>query len=408
MKLRSRLTTVAASVAAMVLSGVIIVSAAQLVSTDKDIENETSGKKEEVVIEETADIVAVEKDVVKAEEPETMEPVTEQVTVEQITEAETVSAYADKFMVNIDEYLNVRASADGNSEVIGKLYAGAGGTVLERGAEWTKISSGSVEGYAATEYLLFDSDAETKANEVGQQKVTILEDSLRVRKLPSTDAGVWGLTDKGSTYTASKVENGWAEINYDGETGYVSLEYASVELVVGKAISVAEEQEQIRLEEEKKKQAELEKQRKIEEAAAEEKRVAASSQFVETVKTSAYNVSEEDVYLLACLVHAEAGWEPYEGKLAVANVVLNRLNGGKYGNSISAVIYAKGQFSVAASGRLATVMAEGPNSESIRAAKEALSGVNNVPNYTNFRSCGIANYSSYNNYSIIGSQVFFN
>lgn len=408
MKLRSRITTVAASVAAMTLSGILVVSAAQLVPTDKDIEKITDSNKEDVTIEETANIAAVEKDIVKAEEPEMTELETEPVTEEPETEPEPVSAYADKFMVNIDEYLNIRISADGNSEVIGKLYAGSGGTVLERGAEWTKISSGSVEGYAATQYLLFDADAEAKANEVGQKKVTILEDSLRVRKLPSLDAGVWGLTEQGSTYTAGKVENGWAEINYDGETGYVSLDYASVELVVGKAVSIAEEQEQIRLEEEKKKQAELEKQRKLEEAAAEEKRIATASQFVETVKTSSYSVSEEDVYLLSCLVHAEAGWEPYEGKLAVANVVLNRLNGGKYGNSISAVIYAKGQFSVAASGRLATVMAQGPNSESIKAAKEALSGVNNVPAYTNFRSCGIADYSKYNNYTIIGTQVFFN
>ncbi|MDE7431147.1 MAG: cell wall hydrolase [Lachnospiraceae bacterium] len=405
MKLKGRLTTVAMSAAAMVASGILILSAAQLVSTEKDVENATDSIKEEVK-EVTADIAAVEKDIVMAEGPELIE--TQQETEAETSEPETVSAYADKFMVNIEDYLNIRAAADENSEVIGKLYKGSGGTVLERGTEWTKISSGSVEGYAATGYLLFDAEAEAKANEVGRQKVTILEDALRVRKLPSTDAGVWGLTDKGSTYTASKVENGWAEINYDGETGYVSLEYASVELVIGKAVSIEEEMEQIRLEEEKKKQAELEKKRKQEEAAAEEKRVAASSQFVETVKTSAYNVSEEDVYLLSCLVHAEAGWEPYEGKLAVANVVLNRLNSGKYGNSISAVIYAKGQFSVAASGRLATVMAQGPNSESIKAAKEALAGVNNVPSYPNFRSCGVADYSKYNNYTIIGSQVFFN
>lgn len=95
-------------------------------------------------------------------------------------------------------------------------------------------------------------------------------------------------------------------------------------------------------------------------------------------------------------------------KLAVANVVLNRLNGGAYGSTMSAVIYAPGQFSVAASGRLASVMAAGPNSESITAAKDALSGTNNVPNYSSFRSCGGANYSNYNNYSIIGNQVFYN
>ena len=405
MKLRSRLTTVAMSVAVMAASGIIIASAARLFPTEKDIENVTDSSNEDVK-EETVEIAAVEKDILKAEEPEEIETVP--ATGEQTSEPETVSAYADKFMVNIEDYMNIRAAADENSEVIGKLYEGSGGTVLERGDEWTKISSGSVEGYAATRYLLFEADAEAKANEVGRQRVTVLEDALRVRKLPSTEAGVWGLTGKGDIYTASKVENGWAEISYDGETGYISLEYASVELVVGKAVSIEEEQEQIRMEEEKRQQAELEEKKRLEEAAAAEKRVAAASQFVETVKTSAYNVSEEDVYLLSCLVHAEAGWEPYEGKLAVANVVLNRLNSGKYGNSISEVIYAKGQFSVAASGRLATVMAQGPNSESVQAAKEALSGVNNVPSYPNFRSCGVADYSKYNNYTIIGTQVFFN
>lgn len=415
MKLRSSKAAVAVSVTTMMVSGVFVVLAAQNVPTERAIENATSGNKETIVIEETADILPLEKEILwmpeEVTEPSTeavTEVTTEIVTEEPVTEPETTSAYAGKFMVNVNEYLNIRAAADENAEVIGKLYAGSGGTVLENGAEWTKISSGTVEGYVATQYLLFDADAEAKANEVGTRKVTIQEDSLRVRKAPSTDAGVWGLAEKGDVYTTSKVENGWAEINYDGETGYVSMEFATEELVIGKAVSIEEELEQIRLEEERKQQEELEKQRKLEEAAAEEKRIAAESKFVETVQTSPYNVSEEDVYLLACLVHAEAGWEPYEGKLAVANVVLNRLNGGKYGSTMSDVIYARGQFSVAASGRLATVMAEGPNSESVQAAKEALAGVNNVPNYTNFRSCSVANYSNYNNYTIIGSQVFFN
>ena len=75
---------------------------------------------------------------------------------------------------------------------------------------------------------------------------------------------------------------------------------------------------------------------------------------------------------------------------------------------MSDVIYARGQFSVAASGRLATVLSQGPNSESVRAAEEAISGVNNVPNYANFCALYVANYSRYNNYTIIGNQVFYN
>lgn len=414
MKLKSRIG-IAVSIGVMVVSSAMVIEVAQLVPTDKVIENAKSINGENAV-EVTADIEPVDKNLVMASESteQAAESNTEAVTVEAetepVTEAETAvaSEYDDKFMVNVEEYLNIRSGADENAEVLGKLYAGAGGTVLEKGDEWTKISSGSVEGYVATQYILFGADAEAKANEVGTRKATILEDSIRVRKAPSLEAGVWGLAEKDDVYTAYGTADGWVSVNYDGEIGYVALDYASVELVIGKAVSIEEELEQIRLEEERKQQEELEKQKKLEQAAAEEKKVAAESRFVETVQTSAYNVSEDDVYLLACLVHAEAGWEPYEGKLAVANVVLNRLNGGKYGNTISDVIYAKGQFSVAASGRLATVMAQGPNSESVTAAKEALAGVNNVPNYSNFRACSVANYSSYNNYSIIGTQVFFN
>jgi spore germination cell wall hydrolase CwlJ-like protein/SH3-like domain-containing protein len=420
MKLRSKKTTLLASLSAMTLSVVVIVGIANLVdNTDSKVKNASyevditdfalEDRKADVVPVGFEMVMATESQTEVSEDQEEAELDTElQAETETDAEEETKSAYSGKFMVNVNEYLNIRVAADENSDVVGKLYAGAGGTVLEKGDEWTKISSGSVEGYVSTQYLLFDEEAEAKANEVGVLKTTILEDSIRVRKSPSTDAGVWGLAEKDEVYNANQVVDGWAEINFEGETGYVSTDFVKVELVVATAISIEEEQEQIRLEEERKAAEEAEKIRQQEEQEAEAKRVAAANQFVETVQTSAYNVSEDDVYLLACLVCAEAASEPYEGKLAVANVVLNRLRSGIYGTTISDVIYAKNQFSVVNNGRLSSIISSGPDSESIKAAKEAVSGVNNVPNYSNFRSCSVANYSSYNNYSIIGNQVFFN
>jgi N-acetylmuramoyl-L-alanine amidase len=48
---------------------------------------------------------------------------------------------------------------------------------------------------------------------------------------------------------------------------------------------------------------------------------------------------------MAQLVQAEAGGEPYEGKVLVASVVMNRQNvGGYYGDTIKQVIFKKGQF----------------------------------------------------------------
>ena len=415
MIIKSKKTTFVASATAMVISGLLVVGAAELVGPT-DYENKSDKLAldkmlDEYLEETTAEIVPVETETLmaieesqKEEETQTQETETAK---EEPTEEET-SALDGQFMVNVDEYLNVRAAADKDADVVGKLYSGTGGTVVEKGEQWTKISSGSVEGYVSTEYLLFGADAEAKAKEAGALKATVLEDSIRIRKEANTESGVWGLAEQGDVYSVNNELDSWVEINYDGEAGFIAKEFVNVEFKIGTAISIEEEQEQERLAAEAAAREEAAREEARQAALAEEQRVAAASQFVETVQTSAYDVSEDDVYLLACLVCAEAGSEPYEGKLAVANVVLNRLNGGAYGNSISDVIYARGQFTVAASGRLAKVMAQGPNSESITAAESALAGENNVPYYSNFRSCSVANYSSYNNYTIIGSQVFFN
>ncbi|MEC0239265.1 cell wall hydrolase [Paenibacillus dokdonensis] len=84
-----------------------------------------------------------------------------------------------------------------------------------------------------------------------------------------------------------------------------------------------------------------------------------------------YNVSADDVLLLQRIIMAEAEGEPYQGKVAVANVVLNRLRSANFPNTIKKVIYQKYQFSPVANGRFDRVK---PNQDSIHAANEALNG----------------------------------
>ncbi len=50
-------------------------------------------------------------------------------------------------------------------------------------------------------------------------------------------------------------------------------------------------------------------------------------------------ISDQDKALMARLVHAEAKGEPYAGKVAVATVILNRVDHADFPNSISGVIY---------------------------------------------------------------------
>lgn len=67
-------------------------------------------------------------------------------------------------------------------------------------------------------------------------------------------------------------------------------------------------------------------------------------------KVAGRKLSSKDISLLEKLVMAEAGGEPYEGQLAVANVVMNRLDSEYFPDTVRKVIYEKNQFSPAMSG----------------------------------------------------------
>jgi spore germination cell wall hydrolase CwlJ-like protein len=77
-----------------------------------------------------------------------------------------------------------------------------------------------------------------------------------------------------------------------------------------------------------------------------------------------YEYTEDDVYMLAQVITREAGHEPTEGKLAVGNVIMNRVFCGYWGNTIQSVVTAPGQFSYDAG--------QQPNSPSINAARDVL------------------------------------
>lgn len=80
--------------------------------------------------------------------------------------------------------------------------------------------------------------------------------------------------------------------------------------------------------------------------------------------------SEADVYLLARTIHAEARGEPYEGKVAVGAVILNRVKSKEFPNTISGVVYEPWAFTAVNDGQINLE----PNAECIQAAKDAING----------------------------------
>ncbi len=81
-----------------------------------------------------------------------------------------------------------------------------------------------------------------------------------------------------------------------------------------------------------------------------------------------------DIDLLAAIIECEAGGEPYVGKVAVGNVVMNRVASPLFPNTVSEVLYQNRQFSPVGSGRFAIVLARGANATCYQAAQEAMNG----------------------------------
>lgn len=116
-----------------------------------------------------------------------------------------------------------------------------------------------------------------------------------------------------------------------------------------------------------------------------------------------YNADE--LLWLSRIINAESGNQPLEGKVAVGNVVMNRVRSRLFPNTIYDVIFQKNQFGPAASGSINKT----PNAQSVAAAKLVLEGVSLVPTALFFNRAGAACYASRHRTYVttIGSHAFY-
>ncbi|MBP3458742.1 MAG: cell wall hydrolase [Lachnospiraceae bacterium] len=85
-----------------------------------------------------------------------------------------------------------------------------------------------------------------------------------------------------------------------------------------------------------------------------------------------YELTDEDYQTLLKIVEAEAGCEDENGKLLVANVVLNRVDSSKFPSTVRGVVYqadgGKVQFTPAYNGRLQSVKVSEETKEAVQKA----------------------------------------
>ena len=357
----------------------------------------SSMKEEKAVEEEIVQQNQVAKDVLDAkltlEAPSMIETISKAELEQVINEEQSVDLTAKdvSLLANTrkdnysgflctEEDVNVRATASMDGEIVGRLPKGATGEVLEQSGSWTKIQSDDVTGYVVSTYLVTGEEASVREAETMGTYATTTGVNVCIRTSASTDAELVYISPEGTRTLVDRKTDGWYYVCLaDGTYGYVSADYVDISEEPITAFSMEEisavtawKEEQIRKEEEKKEEA-----------------------------------MKADLYLLAAITYCEAGVEPYEGQLAVANVVLNRLKSGRYGSTLEDVIYAPYQFTGCQLSSFSWALKTGGSESCLQAAREALEGNNNIGGCLYFRATWVADLDAIGDYTIIGTHVFY-
>ena len=95
-----------------------------------------------------------------------MNGISEEWTLGPVRKAEDKGEYSDMAFANVTSFLYVRSEPTKESEYVGKLYPGAAMEITGEVDEWTPVSTGEVDGYVKTEYIIYGEEAELLAEEM--------------------------------------------------------------------------------------------------------------------------------------------------------------------------------------------------------------------------------------------------
>ena len=137
----------------------------------------------------------------------------------------------------VDTGVNIRATADKDGEVVGYLYYGMAAWVIDKGDEWTEISSGDVTGFVKNDYLLYGRDVIGLADHYGYEGVATTWDDVKLFSAEDADSDVMDVLETGAYFILLQDEGHWltVQVGTDG-LGYVSSEDVSKVLILDTAV----------------------------------------------------------------------------------------------------------------------------------------------------------------------------
>ena len=137
-----------------------------------------------------------------------------------------IDAYQNLGIVQVSGYVNIRETPDMKGNIIGKVSGDGACEVLGGEGEWSHITSGGIEGYISSQYLVTGEEAKELAKSLVKKRAIIMteNDNLNIRSGPSKDAEIVGQALPAERYEVLSEADGWVEIN----SGYISADYCEV------------------------------------------------------------------------------------------------------------------------------------------------------------------------------------
>lgn len=332
--------------------------------------------------------------------------------------AYTTTAMASSIgLIDTADLLDIHAEADGSSEVVGQVMDEGHVAILATDDGWVKIQAGDIVGWVPDSNLIETEVSNEEAVEANQEVMEeIAEKAEETDSEPEEENTSEQEQPMQETQPAQEEtdsgESQHSELEKEAETASETAAADLAETIMEAAVLEQEKEsaEAFAREQAIAAQALWEEQQKMQQAAFEAAALAqeqaaqlqAQAEAQKQAILAANGITEEELYLLANIIYCEAGCEPYVGKVAVGNVVMNRVKSDHQPDTISEVIYAKGQFSPVRNGSLERALRNSSADASCyQAALEALAGSQPVGDKLYFRR--INGRSG----QIIGHHVFY-
>ena len=318
-------------------------------------------------------------------------------------------------VIDAKDMLDIHAEANTASAVVGQVMEDGHVAILAKYNDWVQIQAGEIAGWVPAENLVETEISNEEAVAANEQVIaertgaTASEDEFFAEEEVQQDETA-ALQAEASEAAQNEIEEVQAaeeaaRIEAEAQAKAAAEEAARLE---AEAQAKAAAEEAARLEAEAQAKAAEEAARLAAEAqakAAEEAaRIAAEAQQAALAAQAAQTaaISAEELKLLANIIYCEAGSESYVGKVAVGNVIMNRVKSASQPNTITEVVYAKGQFSPVRNGSLQRALSsDKADAACYQAAIEALAGAQPVGGKLFFRR------NNGRSGQVIGHHVFY-